>query len=453
MCDKMLDKVRQTINAYEMLCAGEKVLVGLSGGADSVSLALCLKKLGFAVCCVHVDHGLRGEESDRDREFCKEFCVRHGFELLVYSPNVKKYCEENKLSTELGARKLRYDAFEQAADRFLCEKIATAHTLSDCLETTLLNLTRGAGVKGLSGIPPVRGRYVRPLIDCTRAEIEEFLVSLGEKYVNDSTNFVDDCSRNIIRLNVLPQLERINSGIMKSYLSTVKVLRETGGYIWNLTEGAINSAKLSNNSYKTDALLACDEFILENALSQIIKDACGESSFERIADVVNICKNGGKITLPHDVYAESSHGILKFYKQADAAPEFQSQLVIGEYMHFFDKGLLCKKYIVEEYLKENDNVHKKFTNYQIDYDKIKGSVFVRNRRSGDKIKLSGRDFTSSVKTLFNAAVPMQERSKVLFLCDSEGIIFIEGFGCAGRVKCTDSTKNILEIKINTKLSQ
>ncbi len=449
----MLEKVRQTINAYEMLRAGEKVLVGLSGGADSVTLALCLKRLGFAVCCVHVDHGLRGEESDRDREFCKEFCEKHGFELLVFSPNVKEYCEENKLSTELGARKLRYDAFEKAADKFSCEKIATAHTLSDCLETTLLNLTRGAGVKGLSGIPPVRGRFIRPLIDCTRAEIEGFLALQGEAYVNDSTNFVDDCSRNIIRLNVLPQLERINSGIMKSYFSTVKVLRETSGYIWNLTEKAINSARISNNSYKTDVLLSCDEFILENALSQMIKDACGESSFDRIADVVNICKNGGKITLPHDIYAENSKGILKFYKQADAAQDLQSPLVIGENMHFFDKDLLAEKYAVEEYLKENDNVHKKFTNYQIDYDKIKGSVFVRNRRSGDKIKLRGRDFTSSVKTLFNASVPVEERGKVLFLCDSEGIIFIEGFGCADRVKCTDSTKNILEIKLNTKLSQ
>ncbi len=449
----MLEKVRQTINAYEMLKAGEKVLVGLSGGADSVSLALCLKQLGFAVCCVHVDHGLRGEESDRDREFCKEFCKQHGFELLVYSPNVKEYCEENKLSTELGARKLRYDAFEKAADKFSCEKIATAHTLSDCLETTLLNLTRGAGVKGLSGIPPVRDRFIRPLIDCTRAEIEEFVLSQGEGYVNDSTNFVDDCSRNIIRLNVVPQLERINSGIMKSYLSTVKVLRETSGYIWNLSENAINSAKISNNSYMTNILLACDEFVLENALSQIIKESCGESSFDRIADVVNICKNGGKITLPHDVYAENSNGILKFYKQTVKTEEFQSPLVIGEYMHFFDKCLFAEKLTVEEYLKENDNVHKKFTNYQIDYDKIKGSVFVRNRRSGDKIKLRGRDFTSSVKTLFNASVPVQERSKVLFLCDSEGIIFIEGFGCADRVKCTDSTINILEIKLNTKLSQ
>ena len=451
----MLEKVRQTINSYDMLRADERVLVGLSGGADSVSLALCLKQLGFEVCCVHVDHGLRGEESDRDREFCEEFCKQHGFELLVYSPNVKKYCEENKLSTELGARKLRYDAFEQAAYKFSCKKIATAHTLSDCLETTLLNLTRGAGVKGLSGIPPVRGRYVRPLIDCTRAEIEEFLVSLGEGYVNDSTNFVDDCSRNIIRLNVLPQLERINGGIMKSYLSTVKVLRETSGYIWNLTEGAINSAKISNNSYKADVLLGCDNFILENALSQIIKDACGESSFERIADVVNICKNGGKVTLPHDVYAENSHGILKFYKQAVKTEEFQSPLVIGENMQFFNKNLLAEKYAVEEYLKDNDNVHKKFTNYQIDYDKIKDSVFVRNRRSGDKIKLLGREFTSSVKTLFNACVTTEERGKVLFLCDSEGIIFVEGFGCADRVKCTDDTKNILEIKINvnTKLSQ
>lgn len=442
----MLKKVSDTLNEYRMLNDGERVMVGLSGGADSVSLALCLKELGYDVCCVHVNHCLRGEESDRDERFCREFCQRMGMELSVHRLDVGKYCADNKLSTELGARKLRYEAFEKAANDMSASKIATAHTLSDCLETTLLNLVRGGGVKGLSGIPPVREQYIRPLINCTREEIESFLEERNESYVTDSTNLVDDCSRNIIRLKVIPQLERVNAGVFKSYLSTVKVLRDTDEYLEKKCQEAIIRSRISNNSFDVQKLTDCDELITRTAISRIMKDFCGESSYERVTDVVRICSDEGKITLKGGIYAENKRGKLTFYCDSEPVGDYEQKLSLGETLCVFGKSITVRTRKADD---KCDNVHKKFTNKEIDYDKIVGSIFVRNRRNGDRVKLSGRGVTSSVKTLFNASVPQENRQKMLFVCDDEGIIFAEDFGCAERVKCTDSTENVLEISVDT----
>lgn len=445
----MIIKVSKTVSAYKMLEKGQRVLVGLSGGADSVSLSLCLKALGYDVACVHINHCLRGSESDRDESFCAELCERMGFELRCFRVNVAQYCEENKVSTELGARQLRYECFEKAACELNCNKIATAHTLSDCLETTLMNLVRGCGIKGICGIPPVRGKYIRPLIECTREEIEGYLESAGEKYVTDSTNLLPDCTRNIIRQNVVPQLKSINEGLYRSYQSTVRNLRRSDEFLEKLCSQSINKAKISDTSYDVHALTEHGSPISEMAISALMKQACGESSSDRIGDVMRIIAVGGKVTLRGNVYASVKNNVLAFSRDAEEIGEYEVPISVGGEVEVFGKILKAAKVAAD------DIVNKKFTKYDIDYDKIKGDIFVRNRRRGDKVKLSGRNITSSVKSLFNADIPRDERDKVLFLCDEQGIIFIEGYGCAERVKCQRFTKNLLRISVEpvTGLSQ
>lgn len=445
----MITKVSETISAYEMLEKDQRVLVGLSGGADSVSLALSLNELGYDVSCVHVNHCLRGEESDRDESFCTALCERMGFELRCFRVNVARYCEEHKISTELGARQLRYACFEKAADELGCDRIATAHTLSDCFETTLMNLVRGCGIKGICGIPPVRGRYIRPLINCTREEIERYLDSLGEKYVTDSTNLLPDCTRNIIRQNVVPQLKNINEGLYRSYLSTVRNLLSADSFLEKLCSQSINKAKISDTSYNVHALTEHGSPISEMAISAIMKQICGESSSDRIGDVMRIIDTGGKVTLRGGVYASVKNNVLVFSRDVEMIGEYEEPVSPGNEIELFGKKLRITVVAAD------DIVNKKFTKYDIDYDKIKGDIFVRNRRRGDKVKLAGRNITSSVKTLFNADIPRESRDKVLFLCDEQGIAFIEGYGCAERVKCQSFTKTLLRISIEpvTKLSQ
>ena len=218
----MLEKVKKTINEYNMINEGETVLCCLSGGADSVTLVLCLRELGVNIRACHVNHNLRGEESDRDEQFCRKLCKDLGVPLDVLSVDVRGYCEKNSCSVEEGARRIRYDYFESLS----ANKIATAHTLSDSLETALFNLARGSGAKGLCGIPPVRGRIIRPLIACTRGEVESFLEERDQSFVTDSTNLLDDHSRNSIRHSVVPVLKKLNPAAEQAFYRLSRSLED-----------------------------------------------------------------------------------------------------------------------------------------------------------------------------------------------------------------------------------
>lgn len=441
----MQNKVLATIEKYNMLKVGEPVLVGLSGGADSVSLSLCLKKLGYDVFAVHVNHCLRGEESDRDEAFCRSFCADNDIELVVHRVNVSDYCKEKKLSLELGARELRYDVFQKTMKQLNINKLATAHNLSDCLETTILNLVRGCSVKGLCGIPPVRENIIRPLIDCTREEIEKYLSENNQEYVTDSSNLVDDCSRNIIRLNVLPQLKRINSGIYKSYLSSLDNFRTVSSQLDASACSIIKDSKISENSYDVHKLFSVKQPVLGTAVGMILGNIGVEPSSDRIERIISLCESEGKLTLSENLYAECKNGILRLYRQEACKNEvFSQNISVGENVSCFGKRVSVR------YTDKSDfsfNVHKKFTKNIIDCDKIKGVLVVRNRRNGDKIRLSNRKVTSSVKTLFNASVPLEKRDKVVFLADDDGVIFIEGFGVAERVSPDNSSVRLAEIII------
>ena len=206
--DKFLQKVRDTIRAHHMLRPGQPVVAALSGGADSVALLLALHTLGYAVRACHVHHGLRGDEADRDETFCRALCDAQHIALDVRRVDAAAHAREHGLSIETAAREVRYAALEAAAGGSV---IATAHTANDNLETMLFHLARGTGAAGLAGIPPVRGSIVRPLLACTRDEVEDFLASRGQGFVVDSTNLSADYTRNQIRLTAVPALLAVNA--------------------------------------------------------------------------------------------------------------------------------------------------------------------------------------------------------------------------------------------------
>ncbi|MBP1577665.1 MAG: tRNA lysidine(34) synthetase TilS, partial [Oscillospiraceae bacterium] len=241
----MKDKVLATIKANQMLKQGDRVIVGLSGGADSVALLCVLlqlkDELGITLSAVHVNHCLRGEESDRDELFCQKLCAEKGINFTAHRINVKSYCEQHKVGTEEGARALRYSIFEESDPT---AKIATAHTLSDNAETVIMNLARGSALDGLCGIPPVRGRIIRPIIDCSRSDVEEFLAKLGQSYVTDSTNLTDDYSRNRVRHNVIPILKQLNPELERSVKRSCDALREDRMLLDSMAQKAIEAAAL-----------------------------------------------------------------------------------------------------------------------------------------------------------------------------------------------------------------
>ena len=228
----MIEKVYNFIRENDMLQDGDTVVCGLSGGADSVCLLLSLlknaEKLNISVEALHINHCLRGIESDRDEQFCRDLCRRLGVPFIAVSCDVKAFAEQNSLSTEEAARKLRYEQFHLFSKG---KKLATAHNANDNLETVILNLSRGTALKGLAGIPVVRGNIIRPLLVCTRDEIERYLVSVGQDWITDSTNLSDDYTRNKIRHKILPLMQEINTSVIETSVRSISAVRSEENFI------------------------------------------------------------------------------------------------------------------------------------------------------------------------------------------------------------------------------
>ena len=220
----MRNKVIKTIEKYNLINNGDNIIVALSGGADSVSLLYVLISLkeqyNLTVSAAHLNHQLRGEESVRDYNFVKNLCNSLDIKLFYKEVDINALSKETKESTELCGRNARYDFFQQLSNEHNA-KIATAHTASDNLETVIYNIARGTSINGLKGIVPKRNYIIRPLINVNREDVENFCTENSISYVNDSTNFLDDYTRNKIRHNVIPVLKNINSNAETSatYLS------------------------------------------------------------------------------------------------------------------------------------------------------------------------------------------------------------------------------------------
>ena len=243
----MWSKVERYIEKHKLLNPNELYLVALSGGADSVALLLLLKNAHFNVHAAHCNFHLRGDESDRDEAFCVELCQRLGVELHRAHFDTREYAELHKVSIEMAARELRYKWFEQLRQDIGAAGICVAHHRDDSVETVLLNLVSGTGLRGLTGIQPRNGHILRPLLCVSRAEIEAFLAEKGQKYVTDSTNLEADVQRNIVRLEVLPLLRKLNPAVAENIQRTAENLAEAQ-LVLNVAIASINSSNILNLS-------------------------------------------------------------------------------------------------------------------------------------------------------------------------------------------------------------
>ena len=442
----MLDRICRFIAENKMIGSGDTVVCGLSGGADSVCLLLVLneisEQLGFSVEALHINHSLRGEESDRDEEFCRSLCRKHGIAFTAERVDVNSFASDFSLSCEEAARKLRYEIF---AVRSQGKKIATAHNANDNLETIILNLTRGSGLKGLIGIPPVRENIIRPLLEVSRNEIEEFLKSRNQDFVTDSTNLTDDYTRNKIRHRIIPMLEEINPSLVKTTVKSSETLRNENSFI---TESV---SKASENCRRGNFFTGLEKYhkvIRRRCIAGLLSENDLPYSNERLTECDRILCSRGKLDLNRTLYfiSDGKTAGISASNQYEHLTELSSELIIGENSIFPDITLSCR--IVNcDNLRKIKNVHKKLTFYHLDYDKITGRAILRNRRYGDKIQLCGRNFTSSVKKLINEKVPADLRSTLHFIEDEIGTVFAENIGIADRVKPDENTVRLLEINI------
>lgn len=445
----MINKIYSFICENDMLAKDDKVICGLSGGADSTCLLLALyelrERLDISLEALHVNHCLRGSESDRDEAFCRNLCEKLNIPFTVVSCNVKDYSESNSLSVEEAARKLRYSAFEKNSAG---KKIATAHNANDNLETMLLNIARGTALKGLAGIPPIRENIIRPLLAVTRNEIEEYLLKHGQSFVTDSTNLSDDYTRNKIRHKIIPLMQEINVSVIETTIRSIGVLRAENDFIEAEVENALKKCR---NGNKLVNIGLFSRVVAERCIIRILSENALPYSYDKVSEAYKILGTGGKFNVSGDFYFISDCGSIEL-KQIPPPPkiEFYSEtLKIGNNSIY--PGIIFKCEIIQcDNLKKIKDVHKKSTYYLLDYDKIKGRTVLRSRRFGDKIQLTGRSFFSSVKKLINETVPPSMRSSIHFIEDEEGTIFAEHIGIAERVTPDENTCRFLKITVGKK---
>lgn len=289
------DKVRSAIMEYNMTAQGDAVVVALSGGADSVSLLFALKELeqelGITLSACHVNHNLRGSESDGDMQFCRGLCERIGVPLEVRSVDVLSQRQKHE-GVEETARRARYSFFEELLSRQgEHSRLATAHNSNDCAETVLLNMLRGTGLKGLCGVPPVRGRIIRPLIYCTRSEVERFCAEHELSFVTDSTNLSDDYTRNRVRHTILPEMQKINPALLECMTRMQQSLRQDSAYLEQLAEHGLESARVSGG-YSAAVLCALPQPVLSRAVQLVLKEGGIEPSALRINTAIGLLQKG-----------------------------------------------------------------------------------------------------------------------------------------------------------------
>lgn len=443
----MTEKVFAFIKKEHLLSGGDTVVCGLSGGADSVGLLLALyelrDRLDITVEALHVNHCLRGAESDRDEEFCRSLCERLGVPFSAFRVDVKVYAQENSLSDEEAARKLRYGVF---AENSVGKKIATAHNANDNLETVILNLARGSALKGMAGIPVKRGNIVRPLLTVSRQEIEEHLKKVGQDFVTDSTNLSDDYTRNKIRHKILPLLQEVNSSAVATSVRSIGAMRSENELIEELTDEAERQYRQGNTF---SGLENAHSVVRRRCLARLLSENSLPYSADRLEEAERIAVKGGKLNISGNTYfvSDGHCASLTAIENKGGTELIEKELKMGENVIFPDRSLFCQ--VVEcDDLKKFTAVHKMLTFYVLDYDKIVGRVVVRNRRFGDKIQLRGRNFTSSVKKLINENVPSELRSTLHFIEDSQGTVFAERIGIAQRVAPNMGTRRYLMISVN-----
>ena len=440
----MLDKIISYTQKFNMLSPDITVVAGLSGGADSVCLTFVLNELsrqiGFKLEAVHVNHNLRGSESDSDQLFCENFCKKLCIPLTVVSCNVTDYAEKNRLSTEEAARYLRYKAFSDCSDG---KVIATAHNADDNLETVIHNLIRGTAVKGLTGIPPVRDNIIRPLLAVTRAEIEEYLRQNNLTFVVDSSNLSDDYTRNKIRHNIIPLMTQINSSVLKTSVNTISAVSLENSFIESETDKAYALCRTKNGF---SGLSSFHKAVRHRCYARLLTEYGLPYNSLRLEQIDSALLNNGKINVSKDFYVLCTKNSLSLVliKKADYVPPVQ--LKIGKNHLFPDITLFAEIISRDEFVKLA-KINKSLTNFILDYDKIKGNPFIRTRKNGDRIMLSGRNFTSSVKKLINEKIAPQNRAFLHFIEDSEGTVYAEKIGIAQRVAPDDSTTSFLKINI------
>jgi tRNA(Ile)-lysidine synthase len=408
------------------------ILVGLSGGADSSALLHMLsvyrEKCGAKIYAAHVNHGIRGAEADRDEEFCREYAGSLGVEIFVLRADVPSLAKERGESVETAARALRYSYFEQIMRENNIPILATAHNANDNLETVIFNIARGSGLSGVCGIPEYRrtdhGVVIRPILSMEKREIIEYCRDNAISFVTDSTNIDTDYTRNLIRAEIIPVMQRINSGAVKNAIRMSESLREDMLCLDNMADELIerqaDRSSIGLQSFRSSPASVANRALIKlygeltggktlemthvNALRELAARAVPHSSVSLPAGIVGVIEREALCLCTETKIPEAEDYSIALCEGSNPISQTNTEIFIGNSQNA-------------------KNVYKKAIILYIDSAKIKGELFARSRKPGDSIRTRG--MTKSLKKLLcEKKIPLELRARLPIICDSDGILAV-----------------------------
>ena len=441
----MINKIKSAIEKYSMLPVGATVVAAVSGGSDSMARLTALNMLkneySIELRAAHVNHCLRGEDADSDEAFVVQKCNEMGIPVHVLRADVAKKAAESGESFEECGRRVRYEFFASIAENAI---IATAHNLDDRVETFLFNFARGSALRGLCSIPAKRDNIIRPLIDCTKAEILDFCEKNLIEYVTDATNADVKYARNRIRHNVITELREINPSFESCAARCISAVNEDERFLSSLADELVENS-MTDGGFDASVISEAPAPLKKRAVIKICEkcvDITPEQKFvEKICDLL---KDAGSLQINGGVTVRVRRGVLGF-PQEEANPE---PVKIENGSAAFAGASIETQIININEINNLQNILKQGLEYFLDCDKILGDVTVRSRAAGDKITLKSRGVTKSLKKLFNElAVAPEKRNGIAVFADDGGVILVEGVGCDARAAVTKATEKVMIVKI------
>ena len=459
-----IEKVRALIKENKLIDDGDKVVIGISGGADSVCLLLLLKDIlnSDNIIAVHINHGIRGEEADRDENFVKILCAKYNIRLEIRHLNVPLFAKENKMSEEEAGRVLRYETFEKIRKEEKASKIAVAHNMNDAAETFLLNLSRGSGITGLTGIKTKNENIIRPLIKTSREEIEKIVAFYEEGFITDSTNHLLIYARNRIRNEILPRLGEVNEGVIKHINEAADKLNKIETYIEEESGKAYEKyVAVGDNIFIKDDIMTIAEVITEEIIHKAVIKIAGKArdiSGVHISSVKELFLKpvGKKINLPHGVKVYRDYDGIRLLKNDRLTKENKNTLMLPKLkLSSFEIGKISDISI------EGNNIELTLTDGSIknllqnscikwfDYDRISNNVLLRYRKDGDYLIISDEGTRKKLKKYFiDNKVPSKMRDSIPLVAAENEILWIVGYRTGEGAKITKATKKILKMEIS-----
>lgn len=466
MSRDIVNRFKKNMLENKLINKGDKIVVGLSGGPDSICLLNLLceirEEFDLDLAAAHINHMIRGEEADKDQEFCRERCFQLGVKFFYKKIDVNEYAKNNGLSSESAGREIRYEFFNEVMNKLEFNKIATAHNANDQAETVLMRLMRGTGLEGLSGIQVIRdNKYIRPILFLNREEVESYCHDIGEEARIDKTNLERIYSRNKIRLDILPYMKKnFNEDIIDTINRMAQLIDKDNEYINKMAEKYYNNVCIED---KEKVIIKKDGFLLESSIiTRIIRKSIykvGNAKYnveaKHIEDVIRLQKKSTSkvLNLPNKVIAENVYGDIhikravynetkKTYEKCINKSDLKDTTIeFGEYLINFDIIINEKK------LKFNDNSLIKYFNY----DNINNEIKIRFRKDGDRIIPFGMKGSKKLKDIFiDMKVPKEQRDNIPIILFDDNISWVVGVKISEVYKITNEAKKILKIKATRK---